>query len=100
MITWVRSIQRAEGKDNEARQWALDIAQYVNTLGPQHPCQVMRKCFGELGSIMWVQSFENLAEMEAFQIKCWQDEGFVERLKGAEGLYSGNPSDQVYATID
>ena len=99
MITWVRSIHTAEGKAVEAREWAIDIAQYINTLGPTNQCQVMRPCFGQLGTMMWAQGFENLAGMEAFQIKYWSDEGFKERIKKAEGLFTGDAHDQVYEMI-
>lgn len=100
MIKWTRSIKARDGKFHEALDWAKEIAEHVNSLGPAHPVQVYVPKFGDLNSIIWAWDFEDLAAMEAFQKKYEADEGFQERLKQSSELFTASTYDQVYVLAE
>ena len=101
MIRWIRTAQIAQGKQQEAIQWAKDTREYTKTkFEGGAEVKIFLQTLGDLGVICWMVDFENLAMIELAGQALNADEGYQERLKAASELFLPGIFDKVYQSID
>ena len=101
MIRWIRTAQIAQGKQQEAIQWAKDTREYTKTkFEGGAEVKIFLQTLGDLGVMCWMVDFENLAMVELAGQALNADEGYQERLKAASELFLPGIFDKVYQSID
>ena len=87
MIIQVRSAYYQEGKGQEAWEWSIKLAAYVNENYEGTNVQLLSNFNGPLNQGRWVQSYESLAAMEEFWQKQAKDTKWQELIAEGEGLW-------------
>ncbi len=101
MITFARSADIRDGKQQPAIAWALKVAAYVNdNLGTNF--QVMINVAGKINQLHWVGTFDSLASFDASAGKINNDAGYQELL--AEGtseelFFANTLMDRLFRTV-
>jgi hypothetical protein len=101
MIRWTRTAQIAQGKRQEAIQWAKDTREYTKTkFEGGADVKIFLETLGDYGIICWMADFENLATLEVAGQVLDQDSGYQERLNVASDLFLPGVVDKVYSSVD
>jgi hypothetical protein len=101
MTRWTRTARIAQGKHQEAVQWAKDTREYTKTkFEGGADVKIYLETFGEFGVICWMADFENLATLELVGQVLDDDEGYQERLKAASDLFLPGTFDKVYSSVE
>jgi len=101
MIRWIRTAQIAQGKQQEAIQWAKDTREYTKTkFEGGADVKIFLETLGEYGVICWMVDFENLAVLELAGQVLDEDSGYQERLQAASDLFLPGTFDKVYSSVD
>ena len=101
MIRWIRTAQIAQGKQQEAIQWAKDTREYTKTkFEGGTDVKIFLETLGEYGVICWMVDFENLAVLELAGQVLDEDSGYQERLQAASDLFLPGTFDKVYSSVD
>ncbi len=98
MVRFQRTGSINQDKADEAVQWALKVAEYINKQFPEATLTVFLNRFGVQNAIHWVADFKQLADLDAYQLKIGADEGYKNLVKETTGLF-GEISDSVINTI-
>jgi hypothetical protein len=101
MIRWTRTAQIAQGKRQEAIQWAKDTREYTKTkFEGSADVKIFLETLGDYGIICWMADFENLATLELAGQVLDDDSGYQERLQAASDLFMPGVVDKVYSSVD
>ncbi len=101
MIRWTRTAQIAQGKRQEAIQWAKDTREYTKTkFEGGADVKIFLETLGDYGIICWMAEFENLATLEVAGQVLDEDSGYQERLNVASDLFLPGVVDKVYSSVD
>ena len=101
MIRWTRTAQIAQGKRQEAIQWAKDTREYTKTkFEGGADVKIFLETLGDYGIICWMAEFENLATLEVAGQVLDEDSGYQERLQVASDLFLPGVVDKVYSSVD
>ena len=101
MIRWIRMARIAQGKHQEAIQWAKDTREYTKTkFEGGADVKIFLETLGDYGVICWMVDFENLAALELAGQALDADTGYRERLNAANELFSQGIVDKVYSSVD
>ena len=101
MIRWTRTAQIAQGKRQEAIQWAKDTREYTKTkFEGGADVKIYLETLGDYGIICWMADFENLATLEVAGQVLDEDSGYQERLNVAGDLFLPGVVDKVYSSVD
>ena len=101
MIRWTRTARIAQGKRQEAIQWAKDTREYTKTkFEGGADVNIFLEIFGDYGVICWMVDFENLATLELASQVLDEDSGYQERLQAASELFLPGTFDNVYSSVD
>ena len=101
MIRWTRTAQIAQGKQQEAIQWAKDLREYTKTkFEGGADVKIFLETLGDFGVICWMVDFENLATLELAGQVLDEDSGYQERLQAAGELLLTGTFDKVYSSVD
>ncbi len=101
MIRWTRTAQIAQGKRQEAIQWAKDTREYTKTkFEGGADVKIFLETLGDYGIICWMADFENLATLEVAGQVLDEDSGYQERLNVASDLFLPGVVDKVYSSVD
>ena len=75
MIRFIRTSKyQAFGKDEEYTSWVKEMRTLLRTMVPSGNVDVFFNRFGELATIHWMIDFEDLAELDKFQMEEVPDE--------------------------
>ena len=85
MITFVRSAVALPGKMFEVLAFAKEMAAVVKRANGTD-LSVGSSVGGVVGEIVWISTYDSLAQMEERVAKMTADPGYVAALKKAEGL--------------
>ena len=98
---WTRTARIAQGKHQEAIQWAKDTREYTKTkFEGGADVKIYLETPGEWGVICWMVDFENLATLELAGQVLDADEGYQERLKSASELFLPGTVDKFYSFVE
>jgi hypothetical protein len=101
MIRWIRTARIAQGKGQEAIQWAKDTREYTKTkFEGGADVKIYLETLGEYGVICWMVDFENLAALELAGQVLDDDSGYQERLQAASELFRPGVVDKVYSSVE
>jgi hypothetical protein len=101
MIYYVRSLTIKQGKGQEAFQWAVKIATWINANYPDLNVQVLRNVSGPRWQIHWVSSYESLELWGERVAKISADPRYQEVISGAEELVvQSSWEDTLYETVE
>jgi hypothetical protein len=101
MIRWTRTARIAQGKQQEAIQWAKDLREYTKTkFEGGADVKIFLETLGDFGVICWLVDFENLATIELAGLVLDEDSGYQERLQAASELLMSGTFDKVYSSVD
>lgn len=98
MITFSLTADIKQGRYNEAIAWAKERAAFVSAQNCSYPLTVHVPVAGREHSVTFVQGFENLAEMEAFQSKMESMEEHLEAMAHGhnEFFVEGTVESRIY----
>jgi hypothetical protein len=100
MIVFVRTARTVRGKRGEAKKWAIEITDYINTQYPGVQCKVFIPRFGEMNRIIWHTDFEDLVALDTWQKELVLDEGYRKLSIHAQELFSQDSvEDMVLASL-
>ena len=100
MVYMVRTIRHQAGKAQEAFQWAVKVATYLNERYPEMNIEVLRNINGFLDYVHWAVRYESLAVFEEVGNKLDEDTGYQDLLAETEGMFVGSSlEDNLYATV-
>jgi len=101
MIRWTRTARTAQGKYQEAIQWAKDTREYTKTkFEGGADVKILLETLGDYGVICWMVDFENLATLELVGQVLDEDSGYQERLLASSDLFLPGTVDKVYSSVD
>ncbi len=100
MVRFERSARVAQGKLQEARQWAQKVTDYANKNHPEGKLQVFSERFGNIGKVLWQADFDDLAALNQYQKSFDTDQGYWDLLnKSTELFIEDSVRDTVYETL-
>lgn len=102
MITYSLSHDIKNGKYNEAIAWAKERADWVNSQpNCKEPVTVHVPFVGDDSSIVFVQAFDSLEEMQVFQAACEEVPAHRDAMiDGHEKLFiEGSSKSKIYKQI-
>jgi hypothetical protein len=101
MIRWTRKARIAQGKRQEAIQWAKETREYTKTkFEGGADTKIFLETLGDYDVICWMVDFENLATLELAGKALDADSGYQERLKAGGELFLPGTVDRVYSSVD
>jgi NIPSNAP len=96
MIYFLRSATIAQGKLVPARQFASEIADYIETKTGTS-VTVGMPIGGHANRIGWFVSYKSLAELDETQTKLLQDSEYLAlTTKGADNFIAGSLHDEIW----
>jgi hypothetical protein len=100
MIYFLRTATISQGKQQEAIQWAIKVAKYLNDKYPEMNVQVLRNINGPLNQVHWAVGYESLAVMEESRAKRLTDAGYQDLLGETSELFDPLVVDNFYQVIE
>ncbi len=101
MIRWTRTARVAQGKGQEANQWAKETREYTKAkFEGGADVKIFLEILGDYGVICWMADFESLAVLELAGQVLDSDTGYQERLQAASSLLLPGTVDKVYRSVD
>jgi hypothetical protein len=79
MIRLQRTMQVRRG--NLAMKWAMELTDYVNTTHGKPQMALFKTRFGNVSRIIWVGDFNDLADLEVWQMQVGADRNYRELVK-------------------
>ena len=87
MFVVIRSLSVAAGQEPAARQWAIDVADYLNQKFPGHNIRAYREWFGTNGRIYWTGENTSLADVEQSWRDWESDPGYINMVTQAQSFF-------------
>ena len=99
MIHFTRTSSIAPGKLADAMAFAAEIVEYLGSAHGQK-MQIMLPVGGNPHRICWASTYENLGDMEKFQVKIMADAKYLAILgKSAPLFIAGSARDDIWRSV-
>lgn len=90
----------SRGKVLEARQWAKEVAEYINKNYAPVSVQAYSEIFGDIGKVYWYTDAEDLASIEDFNAQLLMDQGYQALVnKTADLFVKGSIHDRLIQSL-
>jgi hypothetical protein len=101
MIYLVRSIDIQQGKWDEAFEWAVNIANWINEHYPQMNVEVLYNITGPKWQVHWTAKCDSLSVWEETSAQLNADPNYQKVISGAEKIVVQNTwVDNLYGVAD
>ncbi len=101
-IRFQRTFSIAAGKNQEAAQFAKEVAQYISDNYSETTTVAYTEYLGDLGKVNWFADYEDLATLESVFQRVATDQGYqaiVAKARAAGIFVQGTGHDTVYRRI-
>jgi len=90
----------SRGKALEARQWAKEVAEYINKHYAPVSVQAYSEIFGDIGRVHWYADAEDLATIEGFNAHLLMDQGYQALINKSTDLFvEGSIHDRLIQSL-